>query len=88
MSLRIVGPNVDKLVNGFAKVKIGRLTQNQLVLVDETVSRNHAEIISQSEQNGSFKYWLRDIGSKFGTFVECQGVQENIVGKSFLVGDA
>ncbi len=44
--------------------KIGRLPENQLVIAEGDVSREHAEIT----QDGT-AYVLRDKGSKFGTYV-------------------
>lgn len=63
--------------NGFMQVitdmKIGRSTNNDIVLKTDGVSRNHAEILveeaADDDGNVHKKYFLRDIGSKFGTFV-------------------
>lgn len=45
-------------------ITIGRLPQNEIHLDDPLVSRKHAEIYR--DQNG---YWLRDLGSRNGTFL-------------------
>lgn len=44
---------------------IGRQASNEIVIMDEFVSRHHAEIIYQREQ-----YFIRDCGSSSGTFLK------------------
>jgi serine phosphatase RsbU (regulator of sigma subunit) len=43
---------------------IGRRPENDLVLADPRVSREHARITKEGAE-----YWLADLGSKYGTFV-------------------
>lgn len=45
--------------------KIGRLSTNKVVIQDESISREHAEI---KFENKSFL--IRDIGSSSGTFIK------------------
>lgn len=45
--------------------RIGRHSSNQIVILDESVSRYHAEIISMD-----YNFYLRDIGSSTGTYVK------------------
>ena len=53
---------------------IGRSSENQLQLTDAQVSRRHAELV---ESAGG---WLiRDCGSRFGTFVNDDRVEETVV---------
>ncbi|HMZ22768.1 MAG TPA: FHA domain-containing protein, partial [Blastocatellia bacterium] len=49
---------------------IGRKAENDLQLLSDTVSRQHAEIIYEEDC-----YVLVDVGSKRGTFVNEQRVQ-------------
>ncbi|MDQ3012917.1 MAG: SpoIIE family protein phosphatase [Acidobacteriota bacterium] len=49
---------------------IGRKAENDLQLLSDTVSRQHAEIIYEDES-----YFLIDIGSKRGTFVNDQRIE-------------
>ena len=51
--------------------KIGRGKNNNLCLSEESVSREHAMIVVEKESNSIIptKYYLKDIGSKFGTYV-------------------
>ena len=45
--------------------KIGRLSNNKMILQDESISREHVEI---SFDNG--KFYIKDAGSSTGTFVK------------------
>jgi pSer/pThr/pTyr-binding forkhead associated (FHA) protein len=67
------------------ETKIGRATDNDIVLADSSVSRHHAAIESA---NGSFR--LRDLGSQNGTFVRGARVSEAPLnnGDPVRVGDA
>ncbi|MBL8171137.1 MAG: SpoIIE family protein phosphatase [Acidobacteria bacterium] len=49
---------------------IGRKAENDLQLLSDTVSRQHAEIIYQDDT-----YYLVDVGSKRGTYVNDQRIQ-------------
>jgi pSer/pThr/pTyr-binding forkhead associated (FHA) protein len=68
-----------------AETRIGRATDNDIVLGDSSVSRHHAAIESV---NGSFR--LRDLGSQNGTFVRGERVNEAPLknGDPVRVGDA
>src|SRR5450432_1010326 len=49
---------------------LGRAESNQVMLRDETVSRRHAVIQAQGDQ----EYWLVDFGSRNGSYVNGQRV--------------
>jgi adenylate cyclase len=51
---------------------IGRATTNQLVLADEKVSRKHAVVHHQGEN----EYWLVDLGSSNGTYLNGRRVAQ------------
>lgn len=55
------------IVSGHAT--IGRAKINQVELGDEGVSRAHAEVVPNFNYSGKIFYCLKDIGSRFGTFV-------------------
>ena len=52
--------------NSRSTYTIGRATNNQLILADEVASRNHAQIIFQSDKHGG-KLIIKDLGSRNGT---------------------
>jgi pSer/pThr/pTyr-binding forkhead associated (FHA) protein len=60
-------------------LRIGRAEDNDVVIVDEGVSRFHAELIYQ---NGSL--WLQDAGSRNGVFVNAVRV---VAHQALKVGD-
>src|SRR5262245_47724327 len=55
---------------GKAVFTIGRKAENDLQLLSDSVSRQHAEIIYEDDS-----YYLVDIGSKRGTFVNGQQIE-------------
>lgn len=48
---------------------IGRGTQSDIVLIDEVASRQHAEIIRLEVEDGCFEYYVNDLDSTNGTFL-------------------
>lgn len=50
---------------------IGRHSTNQIIILEESVSRHHARI---EYSNG--EYYIKDIGSTTGTFVKITGRME------------
>src|SRR3954465_10402945 len=52
--------------------RIGRQADNQLVMRDNRASRLHARIVSE---NGEF--WLEDLNSRHGTFVNGAKIQRH-----------
>lgn len=48
--------------------KIGRQSNNEILIPDESISRFHAEI---SFDNGQF--YIKDVGSTSGTFIKING---------------
>ncbi len=74
MRLRILdGPEAgtEYAVTG-ERVSLGRGDGNDIVLVDENASRNHAELVM--ERDG--RYRVRDLGSRHGVVVNKRRVQE------------
>jgi pSer/pThr/pTyr-binding forkhead associated (FHA) protein len=67
------------------ETKIGRATDNDIVLGDSSISRHHAAI---EARNGGFR--VRDLGSQNGTFVRGERVSEAALnnGDPVRVGDA
>ena len=66
------GTDQRSLVLDHSPFRIGRKSDNDLMLPDTRVSRAHAEIIS--EQNAHF---IIDLGSKHGTYVNGERVMRH-----------
>jgi len=56
-----------------AQTKLGRDMSNEIILDDITVSRSHALI---TKSNG---YWLKDLGSLNGSYVNAVAVKESVI---------
>jgi hypothetical protein len=67
----IAGPHVSKSFPLLEKLSIGRSNQADLCLDNERVSRRHAELYFASGH-----WWLRDLGSSNGTFVNNTFIHE------------
>ncbi len=65
------GTSVDQHVFDKDVITIGATADNDLVIADETVSRNHCRIFVESEN-----YMIRDLGSTNGTFVNSVRIRE------------
>ena len=61
------------IVNRFdidkAGLSIGRSASNQIQIDDSAVSTNHAEIVIEHNEDGRPVYFIRDVGSTNGTFL-------------------
>jgi hypothetical protein len=74
------GPNKgESILLGRGPVTIGRATQNLLVLNDDNVSQKHAEVVPKAGG-----YYVRDLGSRNGTFVNDLRVENE---KRLAAGD-
>lgn len=75
----------DVFVFEDAPVSIGSLPENHIVLTDETVSRQHCEIVREGDS-----YLLRDLNSTNGTFVNQVKIKEIFLneGLEFQVGSS
>jgi diguanylate cyclase (GGDEF)-like protein len=68
----IYGPELGKRVTlGTAPFEIGRSSKNDLFIDQESISRHHARITFDGAQ-----YWVQDLNSTNGTFVNDEQVQE------------
>jgi diguanylate cyclase (GGDEF)-like protein len=68
----IYGPELGKRVRlGTAPFEIGRSSKNDLPLDQESISRHHARITFDGTQ-----YWVQDLNSTNGTFVNDAAVKE------------
>jgi ABC-type multidrug transport system ATPase subunit/pSer/pThr/pTyr-binding forkhead associated (FHA) protein len=63
-------------------MRIGRALENELVVFDLQVSRNHAEF--RAHPDG--RYEIVDLGSHNGTYVNGQPIQRHLLGPNDIVG--
>jgi len=67
------------IVNRFdidkAGLSIGRSASNQIQIDDSAVSTNHAEIVIEHNEDGRPVYFIRDVGSTNGTFLNEKQVE-------------
>jgi hypothetical protein len=70
---------LEKSDGGWIRIKgtctIGRSPSNEIVLPHDTISRNHA-LIQAQKQN---EFWLVDLGSSNGTFLNGQRVKQAVL---------
>ncbi len=71
------GNEQNKIVLKKTPFSIGRKTENDLVISDPRVSREHAEIILESDG-----YYLQDKGSRHGTYLNGEPVQRQKLKKN------
>ena len=71
-SLKIKEPSGEREVKiTGSRLTIGRLPENDIVLIDETISRHHAELILKHGD-----YILKDLGTRNGTWVNGERIKE------------
>ncbi|MET9655026.1 FHA domain-containing protein [Streptomyces sp. NPDC006460] len=63
-------------------VRIGRAPDNDLVVDDLVVSRRHAELLAQADGT----YWIHDLGSHNGTYLNGRRVERSRVTPDDIVG--
>ena len=56
---------------------IGRAPESQVLLEDDMVSPNHALIFSEQDSNGIVHFFIEDLNSQHGSFVNRQRVTRN-----------
>ncbi|CAK76878.1 unnamed protein product (macronuclear) [Paramecium tetraurelia] len=61
--------------------KIGRHSSNQILILEESISRFHAEIVFQDED-----FFIKDIGSTTGTFIKVESKLELEIGMVIELG--
>jgi pSer/pThr/pTyr-binding forkhead associated (FHA) protein len=63
--------------------KLGRHASNEIVILEESVSRYHAQIIWEPSLS---QYFIKDKGSTTGTFIKVQDRMELLEGSVFEMG--
>lgn len=56
------------------RTTIGRASENDIILPDQSVSRSHAEVALRGED-----FFVRDLGSRNGTFLNGRSISESIL---------
>jgi len=82
MEAALQGP-AGRTTLGTGVVTLGRAPDNQLVLNDTKASSHHAEI---SQASDGQSYFITDLGSTNGTFVNGQSIDQNVA-RSLNTGD-
>lgn len=72
----IDGVVVNKFGIEETSLKFGRSTCNQVQIDDLAVSNEHAHIIFETNKNGKVVYFLEDLGSTNGSFVNEASVKK------------
>ena len=57
-------------------LKFGRTKDNQVQINDMAVSNQHARIISEISDNGEIIYFLEDLGSTNGSFINDKKIEK------------
>lgn len=65
----VEGVVTNKFEIGQPALSFGRTTDNQVQIDDLAVSNEHAQIICESNEKGRTRYFLEDLGSTNGSFV-------------------
>ncbi len=63
------GVVANKFVIDQAPLKFGRSNSNQVQINDLDVSTEHAQITRETKDNGEIMYFLEDLGSTNGSFI-------------------
>ena len=63
------GVVANKFEIGQSALKFGRSADNQVQVDDLAVSNHHAQITCETSNNGQLAYFLEDLGSTNGTFI-------------------
>ena len=65
----VEGVVTNKFEIGQPALSFGRTTDNQVQIDDLAVSNEHAQIICENNEKGGTRYFLEDLGSTNGSFV-------------------
>ncbi len=79
LSYKVAGEHRFLVLNR-ERFTIGRMDENDLVLQDHTVSRNHAELLLRPEG-----WYIRDLGARNGVSVNGQLVKESVLAEGDTV---
>ena len=60
-------------------LKFGRTADNQVQIDDLAVSNKHAQIICEASNNGGVAYFLEDLGSTNGSFINEKKIEKQLL---------
>ena len=60
-------------------LKFGRTADNQVQIDDLAVSNKHAQIICEASNNGDLAYFLEDLGSTNGSFINEKKIEKQLL---------
>ena len=60
-------------------LKFGRTADNQVQIDDLAVSNRHAQIICETSNNGGVAYFLEDLGSTNGSFINEKKIEKQLL---------
>jgi ABC-type multidrug transport system ATPase subunit len=75
------GPTKVRNLEGAQVLRIGRAPENDMVITDLRVSRQHAEL-----RSAGGAYEIIDVGSRSGTYVNGQRVERSPIGPQDIIG--
>lgn len=70
------GVVTNKFHVGKATLKFGRTSKNQIQIDDLAVSNEHARLLKENDSKGNSIYFLEDLGSTNGSFVNEKQVKK------------
>jgi pSer/pThr/pTyr-binding forkhead associated (FHA) protein len=81
----VKGVVTNKFDIGQSALKFGRTADNQVQIDDLAVSNDHAQIICETNDKGEVAYFLEDLGSTNGSFInEVQILKQQLHHKDML----
>ncbi len=75
----VEGVVTNKFNIELSALKFGRAADNQVQIDDLAVSNEHAQIICETSDKGEFAYFLEDLGSTNGSFINETKIEKQLL---------
>ena len=75
----VEGVVTNKFNIELSALKFGRATDNQVQIDDLAVSNEHAQIICETSDKGEIAYFLEDLGSTNGSFINETKIEKQLL---------
>ena len=75
----VEGVVTNKFDIELSALKFGRAADNQVQIDDLAVSNEHAQIICETSGNGEVAYFLEDLGSTNGSFINETKIEKQLL---------